>query len=62
MNAPIGLPGVAGMLVLLGGIGVIGYVDPLLAAGMVAILVGIALVLADFLRRTLASLGLAGML
>lgn len=62
MSRAIGLLGVVGILVALGGIGVVGYVDPLLAGGLLAVLVGIGLVVVDVLRRLLSKLGLGAMM
>lgn len=61
MARAIGLPGLLGVMLLLGSLAVIASVDPVLAAGVLGVLVGLALVLGDVLRRVLARLGLAGM-
>lgn len=60
MSRPIGIVGAIGALLVLGGIALIGYVDPLLAAGLIAILIGVLLVLRDLVTNVLASFGLQG--
>ena len=60
MRPSIGILGVFGLLLALAGIGLIAYVDPLLAAGLVAIIVGLGLVVTDLFKRLLASFGMGG--
>lgn len=60
MSPPIGLPGAFGVLIVFAGIGIIAYVDPLIAAGLAAILIGLALLVRDLISRMLASFGLSG--
>ena len=60
MIRSLGLAGIVGVLLVLAGIGLIGYVDPLVAAGMLAILVGLGLVLKDLIGGMLAAFGLQG--
>lgn len=62
MAPSIGPLGVVGVFLALAGIALIGYVDPLLAAGILGVLVGFALVIQDILRRVLGQLGLGGMI
>lgn len=62
MSRSIGVMGVLGLLVVLAGIGVIAYENPILAGGMVAILVGVALVVVDFIKRAMAKLGFGAMM
>ncbi len=60
MAPSIGPVGIVGVIVALGGIAIIGYVDPLVAAGVVGILLGLGLIIQDLLRRVLSSMGLTG--
>lgn len=60
MLRKIGLSGGVGVVFVILGIAVIGYVDPLLAAGVLAILVGLVLVLRDLVTSVLMSFGLGG--
>lgn len=60
MSPPIGIVGVVGALLVLGGIALIGYVDPLIAAGMAAILAGLVLILRDVITNMLARFGFGG--
>ena len=60
MPRAIGLVGILGVLLVLAGIVVIGYVDPVLAAGVTAMLIGIVLVVRDLVSNVLASFGFQG--
>lgn len=61
MLRSLGLLGVLGVVLAVVGVGVIAYVDPLLAAGMLGILVGAGLVVLSVVRGMMARLGLGGM-
>ena len=61
MLRSLGIPGIAGVVMILAGIGLIGYVDPLVAAGLLAILVGLLLVVKDLIGGMLAAFGLQGL-
>ena len=60
MLRSIGLLGGLGAILALGGVGVIAYVDPLLAAGLLAILIGVSLVVKDLISSALSAFGLNG--
>lgn len=60
MLRSLGVSGVLGVLIAIAGIAVIAYVDPLLAAGMLGILVGVGLVVQSLVRSVLAGFGLSG--
>lgn len=60
MLRSLGPLGLFGLLLALAGIALIGYVDPFIAAGLLAILVGVALVVQNLLKGLLGGLGLGG--
>lgn len=60
MIRSLGALGILGLLVAIAGIAVIAYVDPIVAGGVVAILVGITLVVVNVVRRMMATLGFGG--
>lgn len=60
MIRSLGLMGIFGVLITIAGVAVVAYVDPVLAAGVIAVLVGIGLVVQSLVRRMLAGFGLAG--
>ena len=57
MAPRIGVVGLIGALVLLGGVGMIAYSDPVVAAGVLAVVVGLALVVKDLISNLLANFG-----
>ena len=57
----LGLAGVLGVLVLLGGIGLLAWVRPLVAAGVAFVVAGLGLVVYGVVTNLLASLGMGGM-
>lgn len=61
MIRKIGLLGILGFLLALLGFGVLAYVNPLIAAGVALIVLGVAALIGNVVRRTLANLGLGGM-
>lgn len=61
MIRSLGALGILGLLVAIAGIGVIAYVNPIVAGGIVAILVGIGLVVVNLVRGMMAKLGFGGM-
>ena len=56
----IGIGGVLGFVFLLSGLGLIAYVDPLIAAGIAGVLLGLALVVRDLVTSALAAFGFGG--
>ena len=54
----LGLIGVAGVLVLLGGLGLLAVVDPLVAAGVTLVVAGLGLVAAGLVKSMLGAFGL----
>ena len=49
-----------GLIFVLAGIAVIGYADPVIAAGLTAILVGLGLVVRDMVKKLLGAFGFGG--
>lgn len=58
----LGILGIVGLLLAIAGVGVIAYVDPLIAAGLVGVLVGMSVVVISIVRRAMASFGIGGMI
>ncbi|AEH35875.1 MULTISPECIES: DUF7470 family protein [Halopiger] len=54
----IGPLGIVGVVVLLGGIGLIAYANPIIAAGMALVLVGLGLVVKSLVSGMLQSFGM----
>lgn len=61
MFRKIGIVGIFGVLLAILGLGVLAYVEPLIAVGVALILVGMGVVLGNLLRRMLATFGMGGM-
>lgn len=57
----LGLAGVAGVLVLFGGIGLIAWINPLIAAGMAFVVAGLGLLVYGLVSNVLSSFGMGGM-
>lgn len=56
-----GVGGLVGLVALLGGIGLIAYRDPIIAAGMALVVVGLALVLRGVVQGFLGAMGMGEM-
>lgn len=61
MLRDLGLTGLVGVLMLLGGFAVLGYVDPIVAGGVALVLVGATLVVHAIVRALASRLGMGGM-
>jgi hypothetical protein len=61
MMNKLGAAGIGGILVILGGIGLLAWVDPLIAAGIGLVVAGLGLVLYGLVTNVLASFGMGGM-
>jgi hypothetical protein len=57
----LGAAGIVGILVILGGIGLIAWVNPLIAAGIGLVVAGVGLILYGVVTNVLASFGMGGM-
>ena len=62
MLRTLGVPGIIGLLFVLVGVGVIAYVDPLIGAGVTAILVGIGFIIGSVVRKLMRTFGMSGMI
>ncbi len=62
MIRSLGAVGIVGILLAIAGISIIAYVNPVLAGGVAAILVGISLVVANLVRQVMTKLGFGGMM
>ena len=58
----LGAKGIVGVLLLLAGIAVIAYVDPIIAAGIGLVVVGFVLTAWGLVSGLLASFGMGGMM
>lgn len=58
----LGLKGIVGVVLLLAGLGVIGYENPIIAAGMALSVLGIVLVLWGVVSNLLSNFGFGGMM
>ena len=61
MLEKLGIVGVAGVLVTVGGLGVIAYESPVIAAGLLFVLLGLGLGVFALVKNTLSSLGMGAM-
>jgi hypothetical protein len=57
----LGIPGVVGVLFLLGGIGLVASESLVLAAGLALVVAGLGLVVFGLVKNLLASFGMGGM-
>ncbi|MFB6163668.1 MAG: hypothetical protein ABEJ31_00755 [Haloarculaceae archaeon] len=57
----LGAAGIVGIVLVLAGIGLIAYVEPIVAAGMAVAVVGLALTIYGFVKGLLGSLGVGQM-
>lgn len=57
MLRTLGLVGITGLLIALAGVGIIAYVNPVLAGGVVLTLVGIALAVQALVKGVLSKFG-----
>ena len=57
----LGVTGIVGFLVLLGGIGLIAWASPTVAAGMALVLAGLGLVVRSLIQNLVQSMGMGGM-
>lgn len=56
----LGVVGIAGVLLLLGGIGLFAYVDPRLALALALVVAGLGLVVKALVSSALGALGMGG--
>jgi uncharacterized membrane protein HdeD (DUF308 family) len=56
-----GPSGVVGLLAVLGGIGLIATDEPIVAAGLLVVLIGLALLVRGIVQGVMASMGMGGM-
>jgi len=62
MMGQLGTKGIVGVLLVLAGLAIVAYRSPVLAAGLVVVLVGMGLVLWGAISGLMASFGLGGMM
>ena len=58
----LGLPGLLGLLVMLGGIVVVAWQNLILAGGLALVIAGLGLVVFGLVKNLLASFGMGGMM
>jgi hypothetical protein len=57
----LGIAGILGVLVMLGGIGLLAWQNPIVAAGVAFVVAGIGLVVYGMISNLLTSMGMGGM-
>lgn len=57
----LGAAGIVGVLVILGGIGLLAWINPLIAAGIGLVVAGLGLLVYGLVSNLLASFGMGGM-
>lgn len=58
----LGAAGLVGVLVVFGGIGLLAWINPLIAAGMGLVVAGLGLLVYGLVSNLLASFGMGGMI
>jgi hypothetical protein len=58
----IGISGVIGVLVVLGGLSLIAFANPIIAGGLVLILIGLGLIVRGLISSVMNSMGMGGMI
>lgn len=61
MLGRLGISGVVGVLVILGGLSLIAYANPIIAGGLVLVLVGIGLIIRGVVSSVMDAMGMGGM-
>lgn len=56
-----GVSGVVGVLVILGGLSLIAFADPIIAGGLVLVLVGVGLVIRGLISSLMDAMGMGGL-
>jgi len=56
----LGLPGIVGVVVMLGGIGLVAWVNVLLAAGLAFVIAGMGLIVFGMIQNLMTAFGLGG--
>lgn len=57
----LGLPGILGVLLMLGGIGIVAVDSLILAGGLALVIAGLGLIVFGLVKNLLASFGMGGM-
>ena len=57
----LGIPGILGVLFMLGGIAVVAFENIILAGGLALVIAGLGLVVFGLVKNLLSSLGMGGM-
>jgi hypothetical protein len=58
----LGAAGIVGLLLVLGGLGLVAYVEPIIAAGIALVLAGLGLTLKAIVSSFVSAMGLGGAL
>jgi hypothetical protein len=61
MFGKLGVPGVLGVLLLIGGVGLVTWADPIIGGGIALVIAGIGLVVYGMITTLLSSMGMGGM-
>jgi hypothetical protein len=57
----LGIPGILGVLFMLGGIAVVAFENPILAGGLALVIAGLGLIVFGLVKNLLSSFGMGGM-
>lgn len=57
----LGVAGIVGVLFVFGGIGLVAWRDPILAAGMAFVVAGLGLIVYGMIRNLMSAFGMGGM-
>jgi hypothetical protein len=58
----LGAAGIVGLLLVLGGLGLVAYVEPIIAAGIALVLAGLGLTLKAIVSSFVSAMGMGGAL
>lgn len=56
-----GISGIIGVLVILGGLALIAYANPIIAGGLILVLIGVGLVIRGLISSLMESMGMGGL-
>jgi hypothetical protein len=61
MFTKLGISGVIGVLVVLGGLALIAFANPIVAGGLVLVLIGVGLIIRGLISSVMNAMGMGGM-
>jgi len=57
----LGIPGVLGVLLMIGGVGIVTWQNPLIGGGLALVIAGLGMIIYGMITTLLSSLGMGGM-